>query len=83
MTWNVTIEELFLVEPTMGSGEVLSLVVFLVHLNQSLFEGLPGARVVKNLPANAGYKGSNVWSEKIPHALEKLNLAATTTELVL
>ena len=36
--------------------------------------------MVKNLPANAGNKGSIPWSGKIPHAAEQLSPCATTTE---
>ena len=38
----------------------------------------PGGRVVKNLPANAGF---DTWSRNIPHATEKLSLWAAITEV--
>ena len=39
--------------------------------------GFPGGAVVKNLPANEGFKP---WSGKIPHAAEQPSQCATTTE---
>ena len=40
----------------------------------------PGGPVVKNLPCNAGDKGSIPgWGNKIPQAMEQLNPCATTT----
>ena len=34
--------------------------------------GFPGGAVVENLPANAGRRGFEPWSGKIPHAAEQL-----------
>ena len=40
----------------------------------------PGGAVDKNLPANAGDTGSDLWSGKIPRAAEQLSPCATTAE---
>ena len=45
-----------------------------------IFRGFPGGTVVKNPPANAGGRGFEPWSGKIPHAVEQLSPCATTTE---
>ena len=45
--------------------------------------GFPGTSVVKNPSADAGDRGSNPWSGKIPQASEPLSPCATATEPVL
>ena len=43
----------------------------------------PGGPVVKNLPCNAGDKGSIPgWGNKIPQAMEQLNPCATNRESI-
>ena len=43
----------------------------------------PGDTVVKNLPANAGDKGSSPGPGRFPHAAEQLSLCSTNTETAL
>ena len=42
----------------------------------------PGGPVVKNLSAKAGAHRFNLWSRKIPHATEQLNLCTTAIECI-
>ena len=52
-----------------------------IHRGNNNDRDFPGGPVVKNLPSNAGYVGSNsCQGTKIPLALEQLNPWATTTE---
>ena len=51
--------------------------------HQESREDFPDGAVDKNLPANAGDTGSIPGSGKIPHAVDQLNLCATTTEPLL
>ena len=43
-----------------------------IKLNsKSQWQGFPGGSVVTNPPANAGGHGFDLWSRKIPHAVEE------------
>ena len=62
-------------------------IIFLDRRDASEFKSgcrsdFPDGAVIKNLPANAGDKGSIPSPGKIPHAVEQLSPCTTTTELV-
>ena len=61
--------------------KVISLQLIKKRKKKSWAWDVPGGLVIENLPSNAGDVGSVLgWETKIPHALEQLNLHATTRE---
>ena len=57
-----------------------------ISISKKLLEDFSGGPVVKNPPDNAedtGWILGDLWSGKIPHALEQLNPCNKTTEPVL